>query len=129
MEIKLRGSLHRAGYRFRKNVKRLIGTPDIVFPQERVAVFVDGDYWHARILKEIGIDALRQSLKTANREFWVAKLRRNHERDLFVTNELEQIGWLVVRLWESDIKKNVDDCLRKVIDAVELRRNSRMSKL
>jgi len=124
MEIELRSALHRAGYRFRKNVKHLIGVPDIVFLRERVAVFVDGDYWHARILKEVGIDALRRSLKTANREFWVAKLRRNHERDLFVTTELEQIGWLVVRLWESDIKRNVDDCLRKIVDAVEARRGA-----
>jgi DNA mismatch endonuclease, patch repair protein len=96
MENLLRATLHQRGYRFRKNVGAIKGKPDIVFPRERVAVFVDGDYWHARILKEGGLEDLRKSLKTSNREFWVEKLKRNHERDLAVTAELERLGWLVI---------------------------------
>ena len=63
MEIKLRSALHRAGYRFRKNVRDLVGKPDIVFAQARVAVFVDGDFWHARILKKGGLKALLRPVR------------------------------------------------------------------
>jgi DNA mismatch endonuclease (patch repair protein) len=121
MEIGLRSALQRAGYRFRKNVKGVFGKPDIVFRRAQVAVFVDGDFWHARILKEQGLDALRRSLKTRNRDFWVSKLRRNYTRDLEVTAELERDGWLVLRLWESDLKKRMNKYVRVVSSAVDRR--------
>ncbi|MBB2677421.1 UNVERIFIED_ORG: DNA mismatch endonuclease (patch repair protein) [Rhizobium esperanzae] len=119
MEVELRSLLHRQGFRFRKNVATLPGKPDIVFLREKVAIFVDGDYWHARILRESGVDALRASLKTSNREFWVAKLQRNCERDVAVTSALEELGWIVVRLWESDLKRGMTDCLRAIFAALE----------
>lgn len=125
MEVELRSSLHRQGFRFRKNVAALPGKPDIAFSREKVAIFVDGDYWHARILKEFGMDALRASLKTNNREFWVTKLRGNYERDVAVTNALEELGWIVVRLWESDLKRNMIDCLRTIFAALERRASKR----
>jgi DNA mismatch endonuclease (patch repair protein) len=128
MEIKLRSALHRAGLRFRKNVRGVFGKPDIVFPRAKVAVFVDGDFWHARILKECGPAALRDSLKTDNREFWMAKLRRNYERDLAVTAELEQLGWSVVRVWENDLKKRMALCLQRVITAVKSREVKRLAR-
>lgn len=100
----------------------LNGKPDIVFTREQIAIFVDGDYWHGRILQEAGIDALRQSLKTSNREFWAAKLQRNHKRDLAVTGQLEQRGWLVVRFWESDLKKDINAAVRTILAAIQDRR-------
>lgn len=121
MEVTLRSALHRAGYRFRKNTPGLLGKPDIVFPRARVAIFVDGDFWHARPLKEHGIDALKAGLKTANQDFWVSKLQRNYERDLAVTAELERLGWLVLRLWESDLKKNMDEYVVKITSALQSR--------
>ena len=93
-----------------------------MFPREKVAVFVDGDYWHARILKEAGIEWLRKSLKTSNREFWVEKLKRNHERDLAVSSELRRLGWLVIRLWESDLKRNIDVGMRAIEGGLRRRR-------
>jgi DNA mismatch endonuclease, patch repair protein len=122
MEVLLRTTLHRRGYRFRKNVGAIKGKPDIVFAREKVAVFVDGDYWHARILKEAGLEQLRNGLKTCNRDFWVAKLQRNHERDLVVTDELERAGRLVIRLWESDLKRNIDVGVRAVEAGLQARR-------
>jgi DNA mismatch endonuclease, patch repair protein len=122
LEVKLRGELHRQGYRFRKNDQSLPGKPDIVFSRERVVIFVDGDYWHARILKDSGIEALRESLKTNNREFWVTKLQRNYERDIAVTAELEQLGWMVVRVWESDLKRKMNQCVRAIVIILEDRR-------
>jgi DNA mismatch endonuclease (patch repair protein) len=111
MEILLRSALHLEGYRFRKNFDQVLGKPDIAFVREKVAVFVDGDYWHARILKERGIRELRKSLKTSNREFWIAKLRRNVKRDAKVTKELKKQGWIVIRLWETDVKQNLKMCV------------------
>lgn len=125
MEVELRSSLHRQGFRFRKNVAALPGKPDIAFLREKLAIFVDGDYWHARILQESGEDALRASLKTNNREFWVTKLQRNCERDIAVTNALEELGWLVMRLWESDLKRHMTDCLRTIVAVLERRASER----
>src|ERR1017187_4776116 len=84
----LRSQLHRMGLRYRKNVKTVFGRPDIVFAKQRVAVLVDGDYWHGRILQQSGTDALNASLKTSNREFWVRKIQRNVARDFLVGGEL-----------------------------------------
>lgn len=123
MEMRLRSELHSAGYRFRKNVAAVLGKPDIVFPRERVAIFVDGDYWHARILREGGLDALRASLKTANREFWVAKLQRNAQRDATVTAALQAAGWKVVRIWESEVKRDGAAVARSVARIVRRRRS------
>lgn len=123
-EVALRSQLHRSGFRFRKHVRSILGSPDIVFPRERVAVFIDGDYWHARVLQERGISALKESLKTANRAFWIAKLRRNVERDAEVTTGLQDVGWQVLRVWESDAKKNMEAVVRQIADAVTRRRRS-----
>ena len=114
-EIELRSVLHRRGLRFRKNYGKLIGKPDIVFIRARVAVFVDGDYWHARVLRERGFEALKDLFKTANRPYWVKKLTGNMKRDDHVTETLEREGWTVVRLWESDVRTD----LEAAADAVE----------
>ena len=106
------------GLRFRKNVRTILGRPDIVFPKQRVAVFVDGDYWHGRILQQSGIDALKASLKTPNREFWVRKIRQNVARDFLVCGELAQAGWLVVRVWETDVRRTPDVVAKRVFEAV-----------
>jgi DNA mismatch endonuclease (patch repair protein) len=107
MEVALRKALHAAGYRYRKNERKLPGRPDIVFVSRRVAIFVDGDFWHGRVLIEGGRAALEASLKTANRDFWIAKIEGNVARDLRVASELESGGWLVLRIWERDLKRDL----------------------
>jgi DNA mismatch endonuclease, patch repair protein len=109
------------GLRYRKNVRTVLGRPDIVFPKQRVAVFVDGDYWHGRILQQSGIEALNASLKTSNREFWVRKIQQNVARDFRVSGELAQAGWLVVRVWEMDVRRNPDAVAKRVFEAVSAR--------
>ncbi len=103
-EVALRSILHRRGLRFRKNDKRLVGKPDIVFAGARVAVFVDGDYWHARVLRERGPAALGERIKTANRAYWIDKFTRRVARDDEVAAQLGALGWTVLRLWESDVR-------------------------
>lgn len=101
-EILLRRTLWSLGLRFRKNVAWLPGKPDVVFPREKVVVFCDGDFWHGR-----NWPSLEAKLKCgANATYWPAKIRRNMERDRQNTQVLEQQGWVVIRLWETDIKRD-----------------------
>ena len=114
-EVALRSLLHRRGLRFRKNYAKLIGKPDIVFPGARVAVFIDGDYWHARVLREKGPEALYARIKTANRDYWIDKFTKRVKRDDEVTAVLQEDGWTVLRFWESDVRGDLEG----VADAIE----------
>lgn len=120
-ELALRQALHAMGLRYRKHVRGLPGRPDIVFPRERVAIFVDGDYWHGRVLREVGIDALRDNLKK-NPEYWLPKFVRNVERDHAVTAALRESGWEVQRYWESDVKKGLTQIAMQIFYRVTARR-------
>ena len=113
-EVALRSILHRRGLRFRKNDPRLSGKPDIVFPGARVAVFVDGDYWHARVLRESGPEALERRMKTGNRAYWIEKFTKRIDRDDEVTATLEQEGWTVLRLWESEVRVDLEGAADRV---------------
>jgi DNA mismatch endonuclease (patch repair protein) len=120
-EIALRSALHRRGLRFRKNASSLFGKPDIVFSRARVVVFVDGDFWHARVLVERGEGAFAASLKTANRRFWLDKLARNAARDREVTARLNTESWHVERFWETDVKRNIDAVAARIEEVVRAR--------
>jgi DNA mismatch endonuclease (patch repair protein) len=118
----LRSHLYRMGLRYRKNVKTVFGRPDVAFRGPRVAVFVDGDYWHGRILQGSGLQALNESFKTSNRAFWVRKIQQNVARDFLVNSELERAGWSVVRVWETDVKRNPALVAARVFEVVSSRR-------
>ncbi|WP_237724903.1 very short patch repair endonuclease [Deinococcus alpinitundrae] len=109
-ELALRSALHRRGLRFRKNVKGLPGSPDIVFVKAKLAVFVDGDFWHGR-----DFDTWKEKLQP----FWRAKIERNIERDARNVEDLEALGWRVVRVWEKEIKKEKDSVVDKVAGALK----------
>lgn len=100
----LRSALWKMGFRFRKNVRDLPGKPDIVFPKSRVVVFCDGDFWHGRKWRK---DKLRLQAGP-NAPYWVAKIQANMSRDKRYNKELKQLGWRVIRLWESDIRADVE---------------------
>jgi len=104
-ELRLRKVLWRRGLRYRVNVVGLPGRPDIVFPSAKVAVFVDGDFWHGKILREKGLAALARTFKAPQLgvSWWVSKIQRNVQRDDEVRTKLEEAGWTVLRIWESDI--------------------------
>ncbi len=107
-EVAIRSILHRRGLRFWKNDPRLVGKPDIVFPGARVVVFIDGDYWHARVLREKGPEVLYARIKTANRDYWIDKFTKRVKRDDEVTAALEEEGWTVLRFWESDVRGDLE---------------------
>lgn len=98
-ELALRRSLHALGLRFRLHRRLAVGcTPDVVLPRYRVAVFVDGDFWHG--CPQHG----QRTFTGPNAERWVRKLARTRERDERATRTAEQLGWRVVRLWECEVK-------------------------
>lgn len=116
-ELTLRRALHQRGLRYRLHVRGLPGKPDIVFPSHRVAVFVDGDFWHGRQWRARGLPNLEAQFRS-NREYWVRKIEGTVARDQRVTAELEQLGWIVVRLWETDILRDTASCVNEVVDAL-----------
>lgn len=115
-EVKLRHALWHRGYRYRKNVKSLPGTPDIAIKKYKVAVFIDGEFWHGYNWAE-----KRKAIKR-NRDYWIPKIERNMERDRQHTQALHEAGWIVLRFWEQRIKKEFRLCLNLIIEAIESRR-------
>jgi len=104
-ELLLRSELHKAGLRFRIHYK-LIGKPDIVFPYKGLAVFVDGCYWH-------GCPKCYREPKT-NTEYWKNKIARNQQRAKTVRRQLNRNGWRVMRVWEHELKNNLDKVICKI---------------
>ena len=98
-ELKLRHALWRFGFRYRVNVKRLPGSPDIVLPKYRTVIFVHGCFWHGHK------DCKNASTPKTNPEFWSAKILRNQQRDQDVWRQLEAKGWYVIIVWECQLKK------------------------
>ena len=108
IEITLRKELWARGLRYRKNVNRIFGKPDIAFIGKKIAVFCDSEFWH-------GYDWDHKSKEIkSRREFWIPKIERNMQRDIEVTQALEKEGWLVLRFWGKEIKANCQACADKI---------------
>jgi len=101
IELMLRSALFKLGLRYYKNYSKLVGHPDIYFPTSKVVVFVDGDFWHGHYF-----DKQKDSLKK-NSEYWIEKIEKNMQRDTYVTHLLESDGYIVIRVWEDEIKKDL----------------------
>ena len=112
-EIALRKALWRQGLRFRVNFKELPGKPDVVFTRVKVAVFCDGDYWHGHNWALRGLKDLNEELARYS-EFWANKINNNVQHDKTIDCQLTKMGWHVVRVWESDIKKDLSECVRRI---------------
>ena len=104
IEILLRKELWRRGLRYRKNVKDVYGKPDIVFKGKKLAVFADSEFWHGKQLLE------GKYIPKTNTEFWVNKITRTIERDKEVNKKLKSKGWIILRFWETDIRKKLLEC-------------------
>ena len=120
-ELLLRRALWAKGLRYRKNVKKLPGKPDVVFTKEKVAVFCDGDFWHGHNWALRGLASFEEELASYS-SFWRDKLVHNVEHDKIVTNSLESMGWMVIRIWESEIKNDLEGCVERIIVARNGRR-------
>lgn len=111
-EIFFRKRLRAEGIRFNKNNKNLPGKPDIAIPKSKIAVFIDGEFWHG-----YKWDAKKKKIK-ANRDYWIPKIERNIARDKKYTAELKKVGWAVIRFWDFEINKKPEKCLNKVMKAL-----------
>jgi len=117
-EMRLRRALHAEGLRYRVHAK-LPGKPDIVFGPARLAVFVQGCWWHAC--------PEHFRMPKSNVDFWREKFDRNVERDRQVANKLRRLGWSVLHFWEHEINGDLDAVVRKVL-SVRARRLRKLGK-
>lgn len=104
IELALRKELWSRGIRYRKNSNKVFGHPDIVFIGKKIAVFCDSEFWHGYNWEE------RKKDFKSHQEFWIPKIERNMKRDVEVTEKLREDGWVVLRFWGKEIKKNVAGC-------------------
>ena len=111
--MKLRKALWNFGFRYRKNVKKLPGTPDIVYSKNKLVIFVDGEFWHGYNWIE-----KRQKIRT-NRDFWIPKIERNMQRDNQNNQKLYDAGWYVMRFWEHQIKKDFEEIINRIISYLQ----------
>jgi DNA mismatch endonuclease, patch repair protein len=94
----VRKAAHRMGLRFRLNVSDLPGRPDLVFPKWRIALFVNGCFWHRHS------NCKYSTTPKSNRKFWTAKFLRNVERDADNVASLRRLGWTVVTMWQCEVR-------------------------
>lgn len=118
------------GLRYRKYRHDLPGRPDIVFTSEKVAIFVDGDYWHCRVLREQGPEVFYATLRAPtpeSRSYWIAKFNRRLVLDQAANDALDNAGWLVIRLWESEVKSDILAAAAQIASVVRGRRPAHSS--
>ena len=107
-EIKLAKALWHKGFRYRLNSKKLPGSPDIALTRYKIAVFIDGEFWHGKDW------TIRKEKLKANSDYWIRKIEENIERDKRNDLLLVQSGWSVFHLWENEIKKDIENCVIQV---------------
>ena len=108
IEMLLRKALWDKGIRYRKNYKKLLGKPDIAITKYKIAIFCDSEFWHG-----YNWDEKKNEIKS-NQEFWYHKIENNIKRDKYVTKELQQQGWVVLRFWGKEILKDTDKCVKLI---------------
>jgi len=115
IEILLRKELWGRGLRYRKNVSKYFGKPDIVSAKHRMVIFVDSCFWHG--CKK------HKSIPHANKMFWEQKIQQNSQRDKEVKAYYQRIGWKIFRIWEHDLKGNnqkFNNSILKIFNHVNL---------
>jgi DNA mismatch endonuclease (patch repair protein) len=104
------------GYRYRRNNKTVFGRPDFTFRKYKIVVFCDSEFFHGK-----DWEVSKHRIKT-NTEFWQEKIEGNIRRDQLVNKTLRKDGWIVIRFWGEEIKKNLDLCIDKIELAIEERK-------
>ena len=108
-ELLFRRALWRKGVRYRINSKQLPGKPDVSIKKYKLAVFIDGEYWHGYNWNE-----RKNNLKT-NKNFWIPKIERNMQRDREVNQQLTEMGFTIFRFWANEIKTDLNTCINDVM--------------
>jgi len=105
LELQVSRALRLKGVRFRRNVRTLAGSPDLVFTKSRLAVFIDGDFWHGYRFR---------SWEHKLTPYWRQKIQDNRSRDLRNFGKLRRQGWKILRVWGHEIKQDLDGVIRKI---------------
>lgn len=111
-EVSLAKALWSLGYRYRKNNRKVFGTPDICFKKFKVAIFVDGEFWHGANWE------VKKHKILSNRDYWIPKIERNIQKDKEVNEYLTSHGWTVLRFWSNEVKKNLNGCIAIIKETI-----------
>ena len=114
VEVLLRKRLWHDGYRYRKNYKKLPGSPDIAITKYKLALFCDSEFFHGKDWDKLKVRLERGK----NPQYWIRHIEENMERDRRVDRELALLDWTVIRFWSNDIKKDLQVCLRFIEETV-----------
>ena len=112
-ETLLAKALWHKGYRYYLNNRKLLGTPDITISKFNIVIFIDGEFWHGKDIKEF------ESRNHNNKEYWLEKIQENIKHDSYVTKKLQQDVWNVIRFWSKDIMHYLDDCITVIEDYIQ----------
>ena len=114
IEVKLRKELWLKGNRYRKNYKKLPGSPDIALTKYKIAIFCDSEFFHGK-----DWEVLRARLeKGSNPEYWIKKIERNQDRDVENDKKLLFLGWTVIHFWGKDILQNTEECIQVIEEII-----------
>jgi len=111
IELMLRKELWARGFRYRKNVRGIPGTPDIVFKKQKIAIFCDSEFWHGYNWEESKLVYVERNQKS-----WLEKICKNIDRDLRINKILFDQGWFVLRFWGKEIQKNTFRVLNEIME-------------
>lgn len=100
------------GYRYRKHDRRLPGSPDIAIPRHRIAIFVDGEFWHGKDWET------RKPRLRRNREYWIEKIEENIARDKSVDEQLRNMDWVPMHFWSKEALKDTDACVSDILGMI-----------
>lgn len=118
-EVTLAKALWHIGLRYRKNNKKVFGCPDLTFRNLKIAIFVDGEFFHGKNWET-------KKKPQTNSAYWIKKIERNIQRDLEVNHYLESHNWKVLRFWSNDIKKNLGSCVMEILNTINFRKEQLM---
>jgi len=110
LELTIRNELQKRGLTFENNVRDLPGKPDIVFRAEKVTIFLDGDFWHG-----YRFPVWESTLST----FWKNKISETRKRDQRNFRKLRRMGWKVIRIWQHDVRKDLDSSVAKIVTTLK----------
>lgn len=102
--------LAKRGIYFQKYYKRAIGNPDIALPKKKMAIFIDGDFWHGYQFAKLK--------KRLPKKYWLEKIERNIKRDKLYRARLKRQGWKIMRIWEHEVKKDFEKAMTRLVDFV-----------
>lgn len=112
-EIMIAKSLWHRGYRYRLNYKALPGSPDIDLAKYRIAIFIDGEFWHGKDFEQ------RKTKLKNNKDYWIEKIQENIDRDLKNDKLLRQMDWYPIHFWSNDVIKYCNQCVEEVICLID----------